>query len=47
VDGVAQPVRELAITTPDNQLQLWVTESGRLVRLTAPLEGIEILPETK
>lgn len=45
VDGVAQPVRELAITTPDSQLQLWVTESGRLVRLAAPLEGVEILPE--
>ena len=47
VDGVVQPVRELAITTPDNQLQLWVTESGRLVRLVAPLEGVEILPESR
>lgn len=46
VDGEAQPVRELAITTPDSQLQLWVTESGRLVRLVAPLEGIEILPDS-
>ncbi len=47
VEGTEQPVRELAITTPDNQLQLWVTESGRLVRLAAPLEGVEILPDTK
>ncbi len=46
VDGESQPVRELAITTPDSQLQLWVTESGRLVRLAAPLEGIEILPDS-
>jgi len=45
VDGADQPVREMLITTPDNQIQLWVTESGRLVRLTAPLEGIEILPD--
>ncbi len=45
VDGAEQPVREFLITTPDSQLQLWVTESGRLVRLTAPLEGIEILPD--
>jgi hypothetical protein len=45
VDGVLQPVREFAITTPDNRLQLWVTESGRFVRLAAPLEGIEILPD--
>ena len=46
VDGTDQPVREMAITTPDTQLQLWITESGRLVRLAAP-EGIEILPDTK
>jgi hypothetical protein len=45
VDGVLQPVREFAITTTDNRLQLWVTESGRFVRLAAPLEGIEILPD--
>jgi hypothetical protein len=45
VDGTEQPVRELAITTPDNQLQLWVTESGRFVRLVSPLESIEILPD--
>jgi hypothetical protein len=47
VDGVLQPVREFAITTTDNRLQLWVTESGRFVRLAAPLEAIEILPDTK
>jgi hypothetical protein len=47
VDGASQPVREFAITTPDSQLQLWVTESGRLVRLVAPLEGVEILPDMR
>ena len=47
VDGAEQPVREFAILTPDSQLQLWVTESGRFVRLASPLEGIEILPDSK
>lgn len=46
VDGQPQPVRQLLIATEDSQVQLWVTEAGRFVRLRAPLENVEVLPET-
>lgn len=45
VDGQPVPVREFSVTTEDSQLQLWITESGRLVRLLAPLENIEVVAE--
>ena len=45
VEGQEQPVRQLLITTEDSQVHLWVTEGGRFVRLLAPLEGVEVLPE--
>ena len=45
VEGQEQPVRQLLITTEDSQVQLWVTEGGRFVRLVAPLEGVEVVPE--
>lgn len=45
VDGRGQPVRQLLITTEDNQVMLWVTESGRFVRLLAPQDSVEVLPE--
>lgn len=45
VEGQPQPVRQLAITTEDSQVLLWVTESGRFVRLRAPLENVEVVPE--
>lgn len=45
VDGQPQAVRQLAITTEDNQLLLWVTESGRFVRLSAPQQKVEVVPE--
>lgn len=44
-EGQAQPVRQFAITTEDNQLLLWVTESGRFVRLRAPLNNVEVVPQ--
>lgn len=46
VDGRLQPVRQLSVTTEDNQVQLWVTESGRFVRLAAPREKVEVVPES-
>ena len=46
VDGRPQPVRLLAITTEDNEVLLWVTESGRFVRLRAPLTNAEVVPES-
>lgn len=45
VNGREQLVRQLLIATEDSQIQLWVTEDGRFVRLVAPLEGVEVLPE--
>ncbi|MEE9234335.1 MAG: hypothetical protein V3U28_02720, partial [Candidatus Acidoferrales bacterium] len=44
VDGQPQPVRQLAITTADNQVMLWVTESGQFVRLWVPLANVEVVP---
>lgn len=44
VGGRPQPVRQLAITTEDNQLLLWVTEAGEFVRLQAPLGNVEVVP---
>ena len=44
VDGTPQPVRHLSILSEDNQVQLWVTEAGRFVRLTAPEADVEVLP---
>lgn len=46
VEGRAQPVRQLSITTVDNQLNLWVTESGRFVRLQVPGANVEVVPES-
>lgn len=45
VDAQPQAVRQLSITTEDSQVLLWVTESGRFVRLQAPLENVEVVPE--
>ena len=45
VEGQAQPVRQLSITTEDNQVLLWLTESGRFVRLRAPQNNVEVVPE--
>lgn len=45
VDGAPQPVRRLSIFSEDNQLLLWVTESGRFVRLRVPQANVEVLPE--
>ena len=46
VEGQPQPVRQLAITTEDNEVLLWVTESGRFVRLRAPQMNVEVVPES-
>jgi len=46
VDGAPQPVRRLSILSEDNQLVLWVTESGRFVRLQSPQTGVEVLPDS-
>ena len=46
VEGTPQPVRRLTILSEDNQLVLWVSESGRFVRLQSPQSGVEVLPET-
>ena len=45
VDGREQAVRQLLITTEDNQIMLWVTETGQFVRLLAPQEAVEVLLE--
>jgi hypothetical protein len=45
VEGKAQPVRRLSITSEDNRVLLWVTESGRFVRLQVPQANVEVLPE--
>ncbi|MFQ5723385.1 MAG: hypothetical protein ACE5G6_02745 [Terriglobia bacterium] len=44
VDGQPQPVRQLAITTADNQVMLSVTESGQFLRLWVPLANVEVVP---
>lgn len=44
VDGAPQPVRRLSILSEDNELQLWVTETGRFVRLAVPQAEVEVLP---
>ena len=44
VDGQPQLVRQLAIITADNQVMLWVTESGQFVRLWVPLANVEVVP---
>jgi len=44
VDGQEQPVRRLSIATEDNSLLLWVTESGRFVRLEVPGADVEVVP---
>ncbi len=45
VEGLPQPVRQLAITTEDNEILFWVTESGRFVRLRAPQSNVDVVPE--
>lgn len=45
VDGHSETVRHLLITTEDNQVEFWVSESGRFVRLRAPLGNVEVVPE--
>jgi hypothetical protein len=45
VEGEEQPVRRLSIATEDNSLVLWVTESGRFVRLQVPGADVEVVPE--
>ncbi|MGH9804215.1 MAG: hypothetical protein ACRD4D_03500, partial [Candidatus Acidiferrales bacterium] len=44
VDAAPQPVRRFSILSEDNRLQLWVTETGRFVRLTVPQAEVEVLP---
>jgi len=44
VDGAPQPVRRFSILSEDNELQLWVTETGRFVRLAVPQAEVEVLP---
>ena len=44
VDGAPQPVRRLSILSEDNEVQLWVTETGRFVRLAVPQAEVEVLP---
>lgn len=44
--GDSQPVRQLSITTEDNQVLLWVTEAGAFVRLRVPLANVEVVPES-
>lgn len=46
VEGRPQPVRQLVITTEDNEVLLWLTESGRFVRLRAPQTNAEVVAET-
>ncbi len=43
VNGKPQPVRQLAITTSDNRVLLWVTESGQFVRLRVPVANVEVV----
>jgi hypothetical protein len=43
-EGAPEAVRRLSILSEDNQLQLWVTEMGRFVRLLAPQAEVEVLP---
>lgn len=45
VEGKAQPVRRLSITTEDNRVLLWLTETGRFVRLQVPQANVEVLRE--
>ncbi|HKZ52071.1 MAG TPA: hypothetical protein VJ085_02190 [Candidatus Acidoferrales bacterium] len=45
VEGKAQPVRRLSITSEDNRVLLWLTESGRFVRLQVPQANVEVLAE--
>jgi hypothetical protein len=45
LDGKEEPVRRLSIATEDNSLLLWVSESGRFVRLEVPQAKVEVLPE--
>lgn len=45
VSGRPQAVRQLAFTTTDNRVLLWVTESGRFVRLRVPQANVEVVPE--
>jgi hypothetical protein len=46
VEGQPQPVRHFAVTTEDNEVLLWLTESGRFVRLRAPQSKAEVVPES-
>jgi len=45
VGGKEQPVRRLSITSEDNRVLLWLTESGRFVRLQVPQANVEVLLE--
>lgn len=46
VDGAPQPVRRFSIRSEDNHVLLWVTESGRFVKLTVPQADVEVVPES-
>lgn len=46
IGGREQSVRQFLITTEDSQVLLWVTEGGQFVKLMAPLEGVEVIPES-
>lgn len=43
VQGTPQPVRQLSISTSDNRVLLWLTESGEFVRLRVPLANVEVV----
>lgn len=45
VEGRPQPVRQLALTTADNRVLLWVSARGRFVRLQVPQANVEVVPE--
>lgn len=45
VDARPQAVRQLSISTEDNQVLLWITESGRFVRLRVPRANVEVVAE--
>lgn len=46
VAGQLQPVRRFTISSADNLVLLWVSESGVFVRLQVPQANVEVVPES-
>lgn len=44
LDGAPTAVRQLSILSEDNEVELWVTENWRFVRLAVPQADVEVLP---